>query len=125
MDKRMKAKLVCDALQMALWRQRIPSGVLIHSDRGRQHCSRKYQYLLTKHDLIYSKSGMGNYHDNACAGTSFHTLVVEMFHGESFSTRDAMRRAVFEYFEVDYNRTRKHIADGHISPLAYENKMVA
>ncbi|MCF8034801.1 MAG: IS3 family transposase, partial [Desulfarculaceae bacterium] len=35
------------------------------------------------------------------------------------------RRAVFEYIEVDYNRTRRHSANGHISPLAYEHKMIA
>ena len=31
-------------------------------------------------------------------------------------------RAVFEYIEIDYNRNRKHSANGHIGPLAYENK---
>lgn len=36
MDKRVKAKLVCDALQMALWRRRMPKGVVVHSDRGSQ-----------------------------------------------------------------------------------------
>lgn len=36
MDKRMKAALVCDALQMALWRRRMPKGVVVHSDRGSQ-----------------------------------------------------------------------------------------
>lgn len=54
-----------------------------------------------------------------------HTLKVEMVHGESFATREAMRRAVFEYIEVDYNRTRRHSANGHISPVAFENKMAA
>ena len=36
-----------------------------------------------------------------------------------------MRRAVFEYIEVDYNRTRRHSANGYISPPALENKMAA
>jgi putative transposase len=31
MDKRMKAGLVCDALQMALWRRRMHKGVIVHS----------------------------------------------------------------------------------------------
>jgi len=34
MSERMTAQLVCDALQMALWRRRMPSGVIVHSDRG-------------------------------------------------------------------------------------------
>ncbi len=46
MDKRMKAGLVCDALQMALWRRRMRKGVIVHSDRGSQYCSKLYQALL-------------------------------------------------------------------------------
>jgi len=48
-----------------------------------------------------------------------------MVHGESFATRESMRRAFFEYLEVDYNRTRRHSANGYISPMAFETKMVA
>ena len=125
MDKRMKTKLVCDALQMALWRRRMPRGVIVHSDRGSQYCSKKYQALLAKRGLICSMSGKGNCYDNAVAESFFHTLKVEMVHGESFATREDMRRAVFEYIEVDYNRTRRHSANEYISPLALENKMVA
>ena len=59
------------------------------------------------------------------AESFFNTLKVEMVHGESYATREAMRQAVFEYIEVDYNRTRRHSANGYISPLALENKMIA
>ena len=81
MAGRMKAGLVCDALQMALWRRRMPKGVIVHSDRGSQYCSKRYQALLSKHDLICSMSGKGNCYDNACAESFFHTLKVEMVHG--------------------------------------------
>ena len=125
MDRRMKANLVCDALQMALWRRHLPKGVMVHSDRGSQYCSRKYQALLAKHDLLCSMGAKGNCYDNACAESFFHTLKVELIHGESFATRELMRRVVFEYIEVDYNRTRRHSANGYISPLAFETKMAA
>jgi len=29
-------------------------------------------------------------------------------------------RKVFEYIEVDYNRSRRHSANGYISPMAFE-----
>jgi putative transposase len=70
-------------------------------------------------------SGKGNCYDNAVAESFFHTLKVELIHGESFATRDAMRRAVLEYIEVNHNRTRRHSANGYLSPLALENKMRA
>lgn len=53
-------------------------------------------------------SDKGNCYDNAVAESFFHTLKVKMVHGESFATREDMRQAIFEYIEVDYNRTRRH-----------------
>lgn len=52
--ERMTADLVCQALQMALWRRKMPKGVILHSDRGSQYCSATYQSLLTKHQLVCS-----------------------------------------------------------------------
>ena len=48
-----------------------------------------------------------------------------MVHCESFAIRESMRRAVFEYIEVGYNRTRRHSANGDICPFAFKNKRIA
>ncbi len=125
MSERMTAALVCDALQMALWRRKQPSGVIVHTDRGSQYCSTDYQRLLTQHQLQCSMSAKGNCYDNACAETFFHSLKVEAIHGEHFPTRDIMRQQVFEYIELDYNRQRRHSAIGFISPEAFENQRIA
>ena len=124
MSERMTAQLACDALQMALWRRHRPTGVIVHSDRGSQYCSRAYQQLISEHDLRCSMSAKGNCYDNACAESFFHSLKVEAIHGERFATREEMRQAVFEYIEVDYNRTR-HSANGFISPAAFEANQIA
>ena len=120
MSERMTAELVCEALQMALWRREMPKGVMLHSDRGSQYCSGAYQNLMTKYQLVCSMSGKGNCYDNACAESFFHSLKVEAIHGERFATREEVRHTVFEYIEVDYNRTRRHSATGYISPMAFE-----
>jgi len=125
MSERMTADLVGDALQMALWSRKMPKGVIVHSDRGSQYCSSLYQSLLTRHDLRCSMSAKGNCYDNACAESFFHSLKVEAIHGERFTTREAMRRQVFEYIELDYNRQRRHSAIGMISPEAFEARMIA
>ncbi len=70
-------------------------------------------------------SAKGNCYDNACAESFFHTLKVEVIHDERFATRDIMRQTAFEYIEVDYNRTRRHSANGYISPAAFEAQRVA
>ena len=36
-----------------------------------------------------------------------------------------MRRQLFEYIEVEYNRTRRHSALGYISPDAFEAQIAA
>lgn len=125
MSERMTTTLVSDALMMALWRRGMPEGVIFHSDRGSQYCSREFQKLIRKYKLRSSMSAKGNCYDNACAESFFHSLKVEAIHGERFPTRDEMRKAVFEYIEVDYNRTRRHSANGNISPEAFEAKRVA
>lgn len=125
MSERMTSALVCDAMLMALWRRGMPRGVIFHSDRGSQYCSRQYQALLRDRGVRSSMSAKGNCYDNACAESFFHSLKVEAIHGERFATREAMRHAVFEYIEVDYNRTRRHSANGNLSPARFEAKQVA
>jgi transposase InsO family protein len=36
-----------------------------------------------------------------------------------------MRQTVFEYIEVEYNRTRRHSAKGYLSPLAFKAQTLA
>ena len=125
MSERMTAQLTCDALQMALLRRQKPTSVIVHSDRGSQYCSQAYQAIIDQHGLFCSMSARGNCYDNACAESFFHTLKVGGIHGERFLTREEMRQTVFEYIEVDYNRTCRHSANGYISPRAFEAKKVA
>jgi transposase InsO family protein len=55
----------------------------------------------------------------------FHSLKVESIHGEPVVSRAVMRQRVFEYIDVDYNRTRRHSALGYLSPMDYERENAA
>lgn len=125
MSERMTAKLVIDALQMALWRRKMPTNVIVHSDRGSQYCSHDYQALLAKHDLICSMSKRGDCYDNAAMESWNHSLKVEAIHGEKFITRAAAKNHVFEYIDVYYNRKRLHSRLGYKSPVCFEAQNVA
>jgi len=120
MSERMTATLVCDALQMALWRRQSPAGVIVHSDRGSQYCSRKYQCLLDDNGLLCSMSKKGDCYDNAAMESWNHSLKVEAIHGERFVSRQAAKDQVFEYIEIYYNRTRLHSSLGYLSPDMFE-----
>lgn len=118
----MTSRLVCDALQMALWRRHFPRGVLFHSDRGSQYCSREYQKLLKAYGFTCSMSRKGNCWDNSVAESFFHTLKVELIAGNRYKTRQIAKQNIFEYIEVYYNRIRRHSAIGSIAPLIFEGQ---
>jgi putative transposase len=123
--ERMTATLVCDALIMALWHRKLPTGVVVHSDRGSQYCSSAYQKLFRKYRLICSMSKKGDCYDNAAMESWNHSFKVEAVHGERFKTRSEAKYQVFEYIEVYYNRKRLHSKLGYLSPIAFETKKVA
>ena len=122
MRDRMTTTLVADALKMALYRRKFPKKVIVHSDRGSQYCSREYQALLSKHNLVCSMSKKGDCYDNAAMESWNHSFKVEAVHGERFLTREEARAATFEYINVYYNRTRMHSRLGYLSPEAFEAK---
>ena len=120
MSARMTATRVCDALRMALFVCMMPRSVIMHTDRGSKYCSREHRKLLGEHGLIASLSARGNCYDNAAMESWNHRLKVEAIHGKRFATREIAIAHVFEYIEVDYNRTRLHSTLGYLSPEQFE-----
>lgn len=124
MEPHMRTALVLAALNMAL-RGRSPGrGLVHHSDRGSQYASKDYRRALEAHGVQCSMSGKGNCYDNALKESFFHTLKVELVHGESFATRAEAKAAIFEYIEVFYNRQRLHSSLGFLSPEEFEVKFL-
>ena len=48
--------------------------------------------------------------------SSFASLKKELVHRATFPTREAARRAIFEYVETFYNRRRRHSGLGFLTP---------
>lgn len=111
MNTRMTAILVCDALSMALFRRGMLERVIIHSDRGPVLFKRLLR-LNCSHNLKQSMSRKVNCWDNACVESFFHLMKVEAVQYEQIIMWEEIRQALFEYIEVDYNRTRRHSALG-------------
>jgi len=120
MSRRMTQHLVCDALTMALFRRHFPKDTIIHSDRGSQYCSKRYQRLIRNNGLRCSMGRRANCYDNAAMESFFHTLKVELIHRERYVTRRIAKHRIFEYIETYYNRQRKHSAIGHRIPMLFE-----
>jgi putative transposase len=118
----MSRQLVCDALMMALWRRGFPRGMIFHSDRGSQYCSKEYQKMLKIYGLVCSMSRKGNCWDNAIAESFFHSIKVELIYTEKYATRKIAKQSIFQYIEVYYNRVRRHSALGSKAPEVFESQ---
>jgi putative transposase len=120
MAEHMRAKLVNDALRMAIWKRKPAKGLLWHTDRGSQYASESHRELLKQHGICQSMSRKGNCWDNAVSESFFHTLKTELIHHQTFRSREEAKQAIFEYIEVFYNRERLHSANDYMSPVDYE-----
>ena len=120
MDSRMKEAIVMNALKMALFKRKINSNLLLHSDRGSQYAAFAYQSLLIKYGIQCSMSRKGNCWDNSAMESFFHSLKVEHVHHERYTTREEAKNKIFEYIEVFYNRQRRHSAINYKSPNEFE-----
>jgi transposase InsO family protein len=123
MDKTMTKELVCDALNMALIKRNYPSRVIVHTDRGSQYCSKEYQNIINKYNLISSMSRKGNCWDNAVAESFFKTIKSELIYHCSFNSVSEAKNEVFNYIECYYNRVRRHSAVDYRTPFEAENNL--
>jgi transposase InsO family protein len=116
------AKLVKQALQMALTMRQPGAGLLHHSDQGSEYASKSYQEILHQHHIQMSMSRKGDCYDNAMIESFWGTLKEECVGLKIFQTRKEAKTVLFEYIEVFYNRKRKHSALGYLSPVDYEKQ---
>jgi putative transposase len=121
-DRGMTEQLITDALRMAYGRREVAPGLIVHSDRGVQYRSTRYQDYLRSKQCLPSMSRKGNCWDNAPMESFFSRLKVELIYAECFESIAADRSAIFEYIEVFYNRKRRHSALGYLSPADYERR---
>lgn len=120
MRQTLHADIAIDALRMAIERQRPPSGLIHHSDRGVQYAAEAYRQVLAAAGITPSMSRKGNCLDNAPMESFFHTLKVERVHHQIYPTHDTARRDLFGYIEGFYNPRRLHSALGYRSPAEAE-----
>ena len=122
MGSRITKELVINALKQAKGRRGNPKGVLIHSDRGSQYCSKDYQQELQTSGFICSMSRKGNCWDNAPMESFFGKLKQEWLNGKRFRTREGAKSAVFWYIEVYHKNYRLHETNGYMTPSQYTSK---
>lgn len=116
----LKSSGVAGALNQALQSHLIAPGAIFHSDRGCQYTSSQVRTILARARLRQSMSAQGHCFDNAFAESAFASIKGELLPPRgSFQTQLEARRALFDYFESFYNRSRRHSALDYHSPNAF------
>jgi len=95
-------------------------GLMHHSDRGYQYANGRYRNPLGRRGIECSMSRRGNCWDNACMERFMGAYKGEWIRHREFATVEDVRRSMFEYTELFYNRKRRHQAIGYVSPCEYE-----
>ncbi len=121
-DERMEARLVVDALEMAVGRRRPAPGLVHHSDQGAQYVSLVFGRRCEEAGIRVSMGAKGSALDNAVCESFFSSLKKELLHRRSWPTKRGARTAVFEWVEGFYNRTRRHSSLGYLSPVTFEEQ---
>jgi putative transposase len=122
MADHLRAELVVDALEMALWRRRPAPGLVHHSDHGGQYTSLAFGRRCRAAGVVPSRGSVGDCYDNALAESFFATLECELVARARWRTHAEARTAVFDYVEAFYNTQRRHSALGYLSPATYERR---
>ncbi|UOQ56388.1 IS3 family transposase [Leucobacter allii] len=123
-DKRMKASLAVRALENALLQRGYPEGVIVHSDRGSQFRSRRFQKALGRYRLRGSMGRVGACGDNAAMESFFSLLQKNVLDRQSWRTRQELRLAIVSWVEGKYHRKRRQRRLGKLTPVEFEAIMM-
>jgi hypothetical protein len=97
---RMTSTLADTALRTAIVRRRPAGTTVVHSDRGGQFRSHRYQRTLRTHGLTGSMGRVSSAGDNAAMESFFFALLQKnVLNRQSWATRDELRLAIITWIE--------------------------
>jgi len=94
-------------------------GLIFHSDRGTQYSSKSFRKMLKESGIIGSMSRPACPYDNACSECFFSTAKRECIYRTEYLSIEEVKRDLFEYIELFYNRRRIHATLGYLSPVEF------
>jgi len=122
MADHLRAELVVDALEMAVYRRRPERGLIHHSDQGCQYTAVLFGKRCARAGIEISMGSVGDCYDNAVCETFHATIKKERIYRRSWPTRAEARTAIFQYIEGWYNPRRRHSTLGYLSPTEFEHQ---
>ena len=116
----MRAELVLDALEQAVWSRSGIEGVVHHSDRGSQYLSIRYSERLAEVAAQPSVGSVGDSYDNALAETIIGLYKTELIHHRGpWRNLETVEYATLEW--VDWFNNRRLLESiGNVPPAEFE-----
>ncbi len=114
-EKDMSAGTTLKALEMAVAGRQYDHGMVHHSDRGSQYCSRQYTDMVKSSNGQVSMTQSGSPYDNAVAERINGILKDEFGLGGRLKNLEEVRRVLGKAVEV-YNEKRPHWSCGLLTP---------
>lgn len=118
----LRHETVLIALFRAMLLRGVPTGLIVHSDRGVQYCCDGFREVIDLHAITQSMSRKGDCWDNAVAESFFARVKKELPRGTVFASVEEARRYLFEYIEIDYHEYHPHGTLGMLTPNAFEQQ---
>ncbi len=119
-SRSMKAELVLDALEQALWARKDADGLIHHSDRGSQYLAIRYTERLAEAGIQCSVGTTGDSYDNALAESIIGLFKTEVIHARGpWKSIDPVEYATLEW--VDWFNHRRLLGPiGDVPPAEFE-----
>jgi transposase InsO family protein len=117
---RMTSELADTALRTAIARRRPTGTVIVHSDRGGQFRSLRYQRTLRAHGLTASMGRVASAGDNAAMESFFALLQKNVLNRQTWRSREELHLAIVTWIERTYHRRRRQRALGKLTPVEFE-----
>ena len=77
--------------------------------------------MLEENKIKGSMSRGGCPYDNSCVESFFASLKKEKIYRRKYDTIEDVKKDVFWYIEIFYNRKRRHSTLGYKTPVEYRN----
>jgi transposase InsO family protein len=103
-----------EALKKALKQNKVEQGLIHHSDRGVQYCSKQYTSILKKKKAIISMTENGSPYENAMAERVNGILKTELLK-KKYADKEQAVKAIDKAISI-YNNKRPHLSIGMLTP---------